>query len=146
MSSGPPRASRWAVVVLPLLGACADSPSPGSSSGVGAGVVAPEVRVERAKVQLLLPGDGPPLNEHFELEVLVDGDEPDSVGVDADMPAHRHGMLSAPVVTPLGEGRFRAEGMLLHMPGEWVITVVVTRGGAQERHDFPLDVDFDLGR
>lgn len=39
--------------------------------------------------------------------------------VDADMPAHKHGMNYRPTVRSLGEGRFEAQGLLLHMPGRW---------------------------
>jgi len=44
---------------------------------------------------------------------------PAGLAVDADMPAHRHGMNYRPSVTPLGGGRFRADGLLLHMAGRW---------------------------
>jgi hypothetical protein len=45
-----------------------------------------------------------------------------SVKVDATMPAHRHGMNYAPTVTSEAGGRFRASGLLLHMPGRWEFT------------------------
>ena len=35
------------------------------------------------------------------------------------MPDHRHGMNYTPAIRALGSGRFRAEGLLLHMPGRW---------------------------
>jgi cytochrome c peroxidase len=35
------------------------------------------------------------------------------------MPEHRHGMNYAPEVKPLGPGRWRAEGLMFHMPGKW---------------------------
>ena len=44
------------------------------------------------------------------------------VKVDATMPAHRHGMNYAPTVTSEAGGRFRASGLLLHMPGRWEFT------------------------
>ena len=44
---------------------------------------------------------------------------PASLRVDADMPAHRHGMNYRPTVTALGNGRFVAEGLMFHMPGRW---------------------------
>ncbi|MEO5766090.1 MAG: cytochrome c peroxidase [Casimicrobiaceae bacterium] len=40
---------------------------------------------------------------------------PRSARVDATMPEHRHGMNYQPVVTATGPGRYRAEGMMLHM-------------------------------
>jgi len=45
--------------------------------------------------------------------------QPARMGVDAWMPEHRHGMNYKASVTALGGGRFRAEGLLLHMPGRW---------------------------
>ena len=39
--------------------------------------------------------------------------------VDADMPAHRHGMNYRASVAPLGAGVYRAEGLMFHMPGRW---------------------------
>ena len=35
------------------------------------------------------------------------------------MPAHRHGMNYKPTVRALGQGRFVADGLMLHMPGQW---------------------------
>ncbi|QQS15236.1 MAG: FixH family protein [Rhodospirillales bacterium] len=39
--------------------------------------------------------------------------------VDATMPEHRHGMNYRPEMTTLGPGRYRAAGLLFHMPGLW---------------------------
>lgn len=47
---------------------------------------------------------------------------PASLAVDAWMPAHRHGMNYRATVRALGNGRYRAEGLLLHMPGHWQLT------------------------
>jgi hypothetical protein len=44
---------------------------------------------------------------------------PVALRVDADMPAHRHGMNYRTTVTALGDGRFRAEGLMFHMAGRW---------------------------
>lgn len=41
------------------------------------------------------------------------------VRVDATMPEHRHGMNYRPTLTEAGEGRWRVQGMLLHMAGRW---------------------------
>jgi cytochrome c peroxidase len=53
------------------------------------------------------------------------GPAPKTLKVDAHMPAHRHGMNYAPKVTALGPGRWRAEGLLFHMPGRWELVFVV---------------------
>lgn len=95
-------------------------------------------------VLLHLPVGGPPLNEHFTLEVVVHGPIPEKMVVGADMPAHRHGMLSEPIVTEPSPGLYRVEGMLLHMTGEWVITVEVLLEGETILYEFPITIDFDL--
>jgi hypothetical protein len=47
----------------------------------------------------------------------------------ATMPEHRHGMNYAPSLTPLGDGRWRAEGMLWHMSGRWRVRLEVLLEG-----------------
>ena len=39
--------------------------------------------------------------------------------VDATMPEHRHGMNYRPSLHALAPGRWRADGLLWHMPGRW---------------------------
>ena len=78
-----------------------------------------------------------PLGEHFVLELAVcatgGGSAIDSIAVDAEMPEHRHGMNYRPGLASLGGGRYRAEGLLFHMPGRWRLTVEVRAGGSVER-------------
>jgi len=63
------------------------------------------------------------IGEHFALEIglCAKGAKalPAAIAVDAWMPEHRHGMNYKPAIRALGEGRFRAEGLMLHMPGRW---------------------------
>jgi hypothetical protein len=54
------------------------------------------------------------------------------------MPSHGHGMNTKPRLTRLGDGEWRAEGMLFHMPGEWELYVYVGLDKAMERAAFPL--------
>lgn len=61
--------------------------------------------------------------------------------VDATMPAHRHGMNYAPVVTSDAAGRLRANGLLLHMPGHWQITFDLVAGGERETLRAAVDLD-----
>ena len=49
-----------------------------------------------------------------------------TVAIDGGMPEHNHGMPTQPIVTPLGAGDYRAEGMKFQMPGWWTVTVTVT--------------------
>ena len=52
-----------------------------------------------------------------------------ALGIDARMPAHGHGMNNAPEVKQQEPGRFRAEGMMFHMPGEWELQLQLSRKG-----------------
>ena len=62
------------------------------------------------------------VSKHFAVDVAAcakSGPAPKTLKVDAHMPAHRHGMNYRPQVKPAGAGRWRAEGLLFHMPGAW---------------------------
>jgi hypothetical protein len=76
----------------------------------------------------------PPLRvgEHFALELAV-CPAPESLRVDAWMPEHRHGMNYRPSVTPQGGGRYRAEGLMFHMPGRWEFVFELRTAGKTER-------------
>jgi cytochrome c peroxidase len=52
------------------------------------------------------------------------------------MPAHRHGMNYVPTVKRLRPGRWRAAGLMLHMPGEWEL--VFTLEGERMAHPVVL--------
>ena len=84
-----------------------------------------------------------PMAKHFALEVqLCDKDAASDAQLqkaDATMPAHRHGMNYRPVIKPLGAGRFRVEGMMFRMAGQWELAFEVKSGNetlrlAQEVH------------
>ncbi|NOD97613.1 hypothetical protein GS610_10370 [Ruegeria sp. HKCCD6228] len=63
-----------------------------------------------------------PLAQPFSLQISIcDEIAVDTVRVDAIMPAHRHGLNYAPEITELGDGLYRADGLLFHMPGLWEI-------------------------
>lgn len=69
-----------------------------------------------------------PLARFFTLQLAAcsrSGGEITAVRVDATMPQHGHGMNYRPTVEALGGGRFRASGLLLHMPGRWQLSFVV---------------------
>jgi hypothetical protein len=73
-----------------------------------------------------------PMAKHFALEVqLCDKDAASDAQLqkaDATMPAHKHGMNYRPVIRPLGAGRFRIEGMMFHMAGQWELAFEVKAG------------------
>ena len=55
-----------------------------------------------------------------------------TVEVRGGMPEHDHGLPSVPVVTPLGGGRYRIEGLRFHMPGAWVLLFTFARDGVRD--------------
>ncbi len=72
------------------------------------------------RVEMFL--DDMQLAQPFSVKVVVCGDRIiQKLMVDAIMPAHQHGMNYTPTVINLGEGAFRVDGMLFHMPGVWEI-------------------------
>jgi hypothetical protein len=83
------------------------------------------------------------VSEPFALVVNVctrRGGPAELLAVDANMPEHRHGMNYRAAIVAKGDGRFRAEGLLFHMPGRWEITFDVRAGDDSERltHDIIL--------
>ncbi len=78
---------------------------------------------------------------HFALDIAVCSKSPvlpESIKVDAHMPEHKHGMNYAPEVKPLGPGRWRAEGLMFHMPGKWEFVFEVRAAGRSDRMAHPL--------
>lgn len=67
--------------------------------------------------------------------------DPSGIRVDAQMPAHRHGMNYRARVSPRGEGRYLAEGLLFHMPGRWQLVFDVERPARVERLTHEVDVE-----
>lgn len=77
------------------------------------------------------------IGQHFVVDLALcakDGAAaPESVRVDAHMPEHRHGMNYKTHVTSSGAGKYRAEGLMFHMPGRWEYIFEVGAAGATER-------------
>ena len=68
------------------------------------------------------------------MNVCTRRDQPaELVGVDAQMPDHRHGMNYRASIVPGKDGRYRVEGLLFHMPGRWELTFDVRAGEESER-------------
>jgi hypothetical protein len=73
---------------------------------------------------VMRPSPAPiPLARHFALDVAVcpsaGAAAPALARVDARMPEHGHGMSYRTTLTAKGEGRWRADGLMFHMPGRW---------------------------
>ena len=86
-----------------------------------------------------------PMAKHFALEVQMCDKAGVSVArlqkVDATMPEHRHGMNYRPLITPLGGGRFRVEGMMLHMAGHWQLVFEIQSGKEATRLTDDVQID-----
>ncbi len=81
-----------------------------------------------------------PVGDPFAVEIELFADpgltqplDGGSCRIDAAMPHHGHGMNVAPRMRREGPGRWRAIGMLLHMPGRWEVFVDLERDGFLER-------------
>ena len=61
------------------------------------------------------------------------GNPAELVAVEATMPEHKHGMNYRPTIVAGGDGRYRAEGMVFHMPGRWEVAMDVRAGEESER-------------
>jgi hypothetical protein len=68
------------------------------------------------------------------------GQPAELVALDATMPEHKHGMNYKPTIVRGQDGRFRAEGLMFHMPGRWEVTFDVRVDAESERlsHDILL--------
>jgi len=130
-----------------LLASCDQSPPAASpDAGEGAGTTAwpaTKTTVGGAFSVTVEPSKGEiRWNEHFSLNLAIKPEKPGrgplKVLVDADMPAHKHGMNTQAELVEIGESQYRVDGMLFHMKGDWVITVEVTGGGGIERATFPV--------
>lgn len=100
----------------------------------------------RYRLEFRAAQDPIPVNEPFAMDVVVrprHGERPvDHVmlEVEAGMPAHNHGMITSPVVTESGPGRFQVDGMLLHMAGLWRMRFVVRQGLMRDVAEMDLDL------
>jgi cytochrome c peroxidase len=88
----------------------------------------------------------PQVSSFFAIDVAAcakTGPPPKSLKIDAHMPEHRHGMNYAPKVATLAPGRWRAEGLMLHMPGKWEFVFVVDGERMAHRLELSEGIHFD---
>jgi hypothetical protein len=131
-----------AAALLGAVPAASAQPAPCEPNLKGSGVT----RVEGARYVLAWRAVPPiQVSEFFTLEIAVCPREgqprPATLRVDADMPAHKHGMNYRPSVRPQGPERFVAEGLMFHMPGQWELTFDVNVGAARETLRSPVRID-----
>jgi hypothetical protein len=81
------------------------------------------------------------IDRQFSLIVHVCAKTPvEGLTVDAQMPEHRHGMNYKPGIVPTAPAAWRAEGLLLHMPGKWEFVFGVRAEGKTERLTHTVEV------
>lgn len=72
----------------------------------------------------------------FAIEVRVCPASAVITRVDATMPEHQHGMNYRPSIQRIGatqDGRWRADGLMFHMPGRWELRFDIQADGRIER-------------
>ena len=62
------------------------------------------------------------------------------VALDAQMPAHGHGMNYRPTATQLAPDRFRITGLMLHMAGRWRLTFDLVQDDRRTRLSRNVDL------
>ena len=88
----------------------------------------PMISLDKEAPRVELSLEGMQLSQPFSVEIKLCGDaHVKTLSVDAIMPAHQHGMKYTPTIVDLGDGMFRVDGMLFHMPGVWEIQVDVVQ-------------------
>ena len=94
----------------------------------------PKPALQQGAVQATWQIDAAPITvgRHFAIEVQLCPADATLARVDATMPEHKHGMNYRPSVKATGAGRWRAEGLMFHMPGRWELRLDVQAGGRTE--------------
>jgi hypothetical protein len=125
----------WVRTVAGLAAALSIASAAAENCTAPAGFV-PAGRIE-SRDTVLIYRTVPPrieIGKHFAVDAVVCSKAaPSALRVDAQMPAHRHGMNYRARVAPQGDGRYRAEGLLFHMPGKWQFVFDLERPGRTER-------------
>ena len=116
----------WIAIFIPL--SCASS---ASRTEHGYGTVNIEYTTTPAPIQA---------NVSFDFELNIEGVDLDDVIVTAIHPKTRVHMLDEPIVQNVAKGKWIAENMLLHLPGEWEIAVGLYYNGRERHYTFPVSL------
>ncbi len=63
-----------------------------------------------------------------------------TIVVDAQMPAHGHGMNYRPTAAESGPSQFHVSGLMLHMPGRWHLTIDLVQADRRTRLTHNVDL------
>jgi hypothetical protein len=139
----PARLSRGALVACMLV-AIAGSARAADECGAALKAVHPSIAQGDGARIAFVPRSLPvPVGRHFDIDFVICGvaiRDGAAVAVDADMPAHRHGMNYRTRVEALPGGVFRAHGLMFHMPGTWRVIFDVPLEGRTLRLTRELEV------
>lgn len=91
------------------------------------------------KVVAKVPEQPIQTGKQFNIDVMICSDTKNAtqIEIDANMPAHKHGMNYLPEVSTIDQNIHRASGLFFHMPGQWQITVDLK---GEKKRRFYLDV------
>ena len=140
------RACLLACLSLPIM-SCRKPPAPPTPAPPVSASWPATRKTERGNFTVTIQPRGGKIvrGEHFTLDIQVEpatgSGTPVSVVADADMPSHGHGMNTKAETIPESGPRYRADGMLFHMEGEWSISVAVSAGKGEERALFPVTIE-----
>ena len=85
-----------------------------------------------------------PVGQHFNVVLQVCSASgkpiPSQLRIDAEMPAHRHGMNYRPTVKDLKEGKYQADGLMFHMPGRWRFNLQLGEGSQAIKLNRDLEI------
>lgn len=102
----------------------------------------PEPALEKSGVQAVWKTHGEPIavGRHFVIDIQLCPADAVLLRVDATMPAHRHGMNYRPSLQQRDDGRWRAQGLMFHMPGQWTLQLDVKVGAHTTRLQDEVDL------
>jgi hypothetical protein len=118
-----------AIVAALLAAPAAACPLP--STALHQGAVQAAWKVEGAPIAAVIKQ-----SKLFAIEVQICPANAVLTRVDATMPEHQHGMNYRPSLQRIGdakEGRWRADGLMFHMPGRWELRLDVRADGRTEK-------------
>ena len=133
-------------ITVALAGLAAALPGAAATESCGDALGTGASRAESARYIVAWRPQPSPItvSRHFALDLVVCPKSgvrvPDTLRVDATMPAHRHGMNYKTSVSGKGGGRYRVEGLMFHMPGHWEFAFDVVTGDSVERVAARFDV------
>jgi len=79
-------------------------------------------------------------NVGFDFELSIEGVDLNDVVVTAVHPKTRVHLLEEPIMRNVSAGKWVAQGMLLHLPGEWEIAVDLYYNGRERHYTFPVQL------